>query len=170
MTDTQTITILDLDDERHGAEVAAKRALHDVRCMGHDVVTFLLDLENNSASDAIKNRAVDLAASVSMTTLELTETFKQMSAIIAALSAGMKTLLQQRDDALDQRDIAYNDMIDWISESQGCTREDADHLITFLVNSDQTLLADDMVLDHMHLSEIRDLADRLVRETRLLLE
>lgn len=93
---------------------------------------------------------------------ELSELVQEVAAQHAAVLAMLDTAIRQRDDALRGQGQWYDDMLDQIVTSQGCTKEEAWKLMLVLLNQDEQLMADDVVPSYDTLDQFRHELGKLI--------
>lgn len=157
MDNTHTeLTPLDLHDAKLAAERDGQRGIHILRNAAYMTHQLQLTIEGEIEDPAYQDKACDLAKRINQSLVEVGNMLANAVAIIAALSAGFETLLQQRNDALDQRRDYQRQQRDRVADAFGWTLDDADKFLAFATMTDEELMAYDLSFDLELLCELRD--------------
>ncbi len=162
MENTNHLTPLDLHDAKLAADRDGQRGLHILRNVAYMTETLKLTIEGEIEDPAYQNKAYDLATKINAGVVEVGTMLANAVAIIAALSAGFETLLQQRNTALDAHREERQQQREQIAAAFGWTIDEADKFITFASLTDEELMAHDLAFDFDLVCQIRDQFNRLI--------
>lgn len=118
----------------------------------HDLVRLV---EGEIEAPAYQNRACANLMQIREWIWELVSTINELIATQQGLLAAVRTLMQQRDEAIDARSDIYDDIVRRIMASQGCTEEQAYNLLVVLLNPDEDVMEADLC-DLSSLLTLRD--------------
>jgi hypothetical protein len=170
MAHNTDLTPLDLDDAAHGAVVKAQGTLHQLDSLLAGVQTLIRIAEGNIEDHRLQHHVEAIADSLRDAIVIMAHDIADNAEVIAALTAGMTSLLEQRDAALRAQSAVEADWVDAMCESNNWTVEDAQHVLTLLLNSDEDLLGADIVFDSDLLYTVRDQFAYLLTDLEVLFD
>lgn len=172
MTDLHpdTVTPLDLDDTTHSAVIKARGALHQLSSILADTQRLIRIIEGEIEDHRLQAQAEAIANSLRDAVLILTDDTAENAEIIAALSAGTKTLLAQRDHNLDARRAAERALTARVADAMQWSLDEADKFLTLLSTDDTALMEHDLIFDLGALDVIRDTLQDVLADVDWLME
>lgn len=158
---------LALYDAQRQAQLAAIDAVQNTNCISHNFARLARilatgDLDTSKDGLSARTHALAIVLENEELTTYLAEALHELVTSQTALAETARTLMEQRDQAIEQLHRFSDDLVTRVAEHQGCSKDQAYNLLAVLANPDETVMQDYEICDLDSLTQFRDQLDRLL--------
>ena len=154
----QPSELLDMDLASLGSQAVQNPAWasHYLRLIVKKLGELVLTVEGEIEDPNYQNKACAALLQIEEHASSLAATVRELATQYNAVVELARTLLQQRDEALEANQHLYDDLVAQVAANQAISEDDAWRLLVALANEDETVMQDYAITDLQGLLAFRD--------------